>query len=68
MIESLLILSVIISSISLIFSCAGIAIIVGFKNSTHKIEWRTLDPNEIDSSGENELNKILEKHLTDFEE
>jgi hypothetical protein len=66
--EALAIVSVIIGSISLIFSCAAIAIIVGFKNSTHKIEWRALDSDKINASGEEELNKILEKHLNGFEE
>jgi hypothetical protein len=64
--DALMILAVIISSISLIFSCAGIAIIVGFKNSTHRIEWRALDPTIADN--EQELNSILEKQLQSMEE
>lgn len=37
-------LALIFSIISLFFSLAAIAWVVGLKNSTHKIEWKTYDP------------------------
>jgi hypothetical protein len=32
------------SLVSLVLSCIGLSVIVGLKNSTHKVEWKTYDP------------------------
>lgn len=40
----LVIAFLILSSIAIILSCVSIAIVVGLKNSTHRIEWKTFDP------------------------
>lgn len=53
-------LSLVLSSVALLIgvfafacSCVAISFIVGLKNSTHKIEWKTYDPDR-DSPSEEE--------------
>lgn len=41
----------IIGSIALIISCVALSIVVGIKNSTHRIEWQAIDPPDTKSSG-----------------
>lgn len=40
----LLLTSIPLSCIAILLSCVSIAIVVGLKNSTHKIEWKTYNP------------------------
>lgn len=42
--SALVLMTIPLSCIAILLSCIGLAIIVGLKNSTHKIEWKTLEP------------------------
>lgn len=44
MLDALILASIPLSCIALLISCVSLAVIVGFKNSTHRIEWKTYDP------------------------
>lgn len=40
--------AIFLSAVALALSCAAIAAIVGFKNSTHTIEWKPLETAKVD--------------------
>jgi hypothetical protein len=44
MLNALLLCSIPLSCIAILLSCVSIAVVVGLKNSTHKIEWKTYNP------------------------
>lgn len=60
--DVLSIVSLILSTIALTLACLSISITVGFKNSTHKIEWKPLpvkedDPMKEEAQAEDTLRK-----------
>lgn len=44
MLDAFILASIPLSCIAILISCISLAVIVGFKNSTHRIEWKTYDP------------------------
>jgi hypothetical protein len=51
---SVLLLTIPLSCIAILLSCVAIAVVVGLKNSTHRIEWKTLDTANAESPEESE--------------
>jgi len=54
--------ALILSLLALIIGSVALILIIGFKSSTHKIEWRTLDEADVQTAEE------IEKALTDRED
>lgn len=46
MFETVALTAIILSTLSLLLSTVAVAFVVGFKNSTHTIEWKPLTPPE----------------------
>ena len=59
-------LSLILSIVSLILSTIAIAVIIGFKNSTHRIEWKPLEPVNADPFSEKEDEADVEAWRAEF--
>ena len=61
------IVAIVLSAIAITLSCVGLSIIVGLKNSTHKIEWMPVPEPEVDRKPEAENNNSnVNQTLEDF--
>ena len=58
--------SLLFSTVALILSCVAVSIFVGLKNSTHRVQYVPIDPNE--KSDPKELDKQLNKEWIEFQE
>lgn len=63
---SLAISALIISAVSLIIGGLGLCFVIGLKNSTHKVQYIPIDPN--DATNPKELEKLLNGEGKEFEE